>query len=138
VTPFSPPVLDRALHAVITSYVRQAGDQAAADSPYPVPVPLISRFRDLLGDRVQVVDHDESGTLEKVFERRLSEWKRWKRTRWDGQPSGADAPLLREAGEYAPGAIARLSWPTPTSLRNVDAECQAEITRLYLLEEEQE
>jgi len=138
VTPFSPPVLDRALHAVITSYVRQDGDRAAADSPYPVPVPLIDRFRDLLRERVQVVDDDESGTLERVFEKRLSEWKRWKRTRWDGQPSGADAPLLREAGEYAPGAIASLSWPTPTSLRNVDAECQAEITRLYLLEEEQE
>jgi hypothetical protein len=32
---------------------------------------------------------------------------------------------------------ARVSWSTPQSLRNVDAECQVEITQLYMLEEEE-
>jgi len=30
VTPFSPPALERALHAVLTVYARQAGSQAVA------------------------------------------------------------------------------------------------------------
>ena len=45
--------------------------------------------------------------------------------------------MLRRAGEYASRVAAQLSWPTPTSMRNIDAECQAEITRLYLLAEEE-
>jgi len=42
---------------------------------------------------------------------------------------------MRAAGGYASSTAARLSWPVPTSLRNVDAECRAEITAHYLLED---
>jgi hypothetical protein len=48
---------------------------------------------------------------------------------------GGDVPLLREAGAYVSPELAAISWPTPKSMRNVDAECQAEITTLYLRSE---
>jgi hypothetical protein len=44
-------------------------------------------------------------------------------------------PLMRPAGAYVTPDKARVSWPTPQSLRNVDAECQVEITQLYMLED---
>jgi hypothetical protein len=44
---------------------------------------------------------------------------------------------MRPAGAYVTPDNALVSWATPQSLRNVDAECQVEITRLYMLEEEE-
>jgi hypothetical protein len=133
VTPFSPPVLDRALHAVLIAYVRQLGEQNLL--PRPVPDDLIEAARELLEARVSVIDPAERDNLEAVFERRHEQWTRWGRIHWTGRGAEGDIPLMRAAGSYASSTAARLSWPVPTSLRNVDAECRAEITSHYLLDE---
>ena len=133
VTPFSPPVLDRALHAVIVAYVRQLGIEGAP--PRPVPEDLIAAAGDLLSARVSIVDPAEVENLEQVFQARYSEWKRWRRIEWT-QHAGGEIPLIRPAGSYATRAAARLSWSVPQSLRNVDAECRAEITTAYLHEDD--
>ena len=44
---------------------------------------------------------------------------------------------MRRAGVYVTPENARVSWATPQSLRNVDAECQVEITQLYMLGDEE-
>lgn len=133
VTPFSPPVLDRALHAVLVAYVRQLGVQDAG--PRPVPEGLIIAAGDLLTARVLVVDPAEADNLDRVFQARFSEWKRWQRIEWTHASDG-EVPLMRPAGSYATREEARLSWAVPQSLRNVDAECRAEITTTYLEEEQ--
>jgi len=138
VTPFSPPVLDRALHAVLVSYARQANSASTATSPYPYPPDVIDAFRRLLLPRVETVDKEEVSNFERVLERRSAEWRRWQRTKWKGGPQEQDPPLLRDPGQYAVPAWAKVSWPTPTSMRNVDAECQAEITHLYLTEKSED
>jgi hypothetical protein len=135
VTPFSPPVLDRALHAVITAYARQAGDDKVANDPYPYPDTLIEGLRDIILPRVRAVDGAEESNFQRVFDERSREWERWKRTRWTGSFQAEDIPLLRAAGEYVTRAAAKISWPTPQSMRDVDAECQVEITQLFLSEE---
>lgn len=135
VTPFSPPVLDRALHAIMAAYVRQAGDEEIAKSPDPYPDNLIEQLREILIPRIEAIDPDEVENFQRIFDKRASEWQRWQRTHWQGTRQTADdIPLLRVAGDYASPEWQRLSWATPTSMRNVDAECQAEITQLYLLE----
>ncbi len=136
VTPFSPPVLDRALHAIMAAYVRQAGSTALADSPHPFPEGMIEALKRILLPRVQVVDPEEVIAFERVFAKRAAEWKRWERTKWRSGPQDLDAALLREAGAYTNPGWADISWPTPMSMRNVDSECQAEITQLYLNQEE--
>ncbi len=133
VTPFSPPVLDRALHAIMVAYVRQEGSGAEAASPYPYPAKLLDALHDLLLPRVGVVDPAERDTFEAVFSRRKTEWQQWKRRLWAQKPKDEEIPLLRNAGEYASRGRTRLSWPTPLSMRDVDAECKAVITRLYAL-----
>ncbi|HAJ58090.1 MAG TPA: helicase [Cyanobacteria bacterium UBA8543] len=135
VTPFSPPVLDRALHAIMGAYVRQTGDGQIAKSPDPYPDNLIEQLREILIPRIEAIDPDEVENFQQVFDKRASEWQRWQRTRWQKTSQTVDdIPLLRVAGDYASPESQRLSWATPTSMRNVDAECQAEITQLYLLE----
>jgi hypothetical protein len=47
-------------------------------------------------------------------------------------------PLLREAGAYVPAVFQHVSWPTPQSMRNVDAEAQLEVTMYYLSVEDQD
>jgi hypothetical protein len=135
VTPFSPPVLDRALHAVLTAYTRQAGDDQIANDPYPFPATMVGRLRDMLLPRVRVVDAAEEKNFERVFDARAREWERWKRSRWVGSFEGEDVPLLRAAGEYVTKAAARISWSTPRSMRDVDTECQVQITQLFISEE---
>lgn len=135
VTPFSRPALDRAAHAVIASYVRQLGDSDQAESPYPFPAALVAAVSHILDQRASSVDPDELAALRRIIQRRGDEWQRWQRLKWAGALHAEDMPLMRPAGAYVTPEKARVSWATPQSLRNVDAECQVEITQLYMLEE---
>lgn len=137
VTPFSRPALDRAAHAVIAAYVRQLGDSDQAESPYPYPANLIASATGILEDRASSVDPDELSALRRIIAKRSDEWQRWQRLRWSGALHTEDMPLMRPAGAYVTPEKARVSWSTPQSLRNVDAECQVEITQLYMLEDEE-
>ena len=136
VTPFSAPALDRALHAVIAVYARQMGDDSISESPYPCPMDFIEQFQEIMLNRIQKVDPEEVPNFKKVFKKRINQWKRWERRLWSKKFDDAEVPLLREAGAYVPRQQANISWSTPMSMRNVDAECQIEITRLYLTEED--
>lgn len=85
--------------------------------------------------RIQLIDEAEIENFENVFKKRTSEWQRWQRINWEKKGSNStDIPLLRVAGGYASLELQRYSWSTPMSMRNVDAECQAEITNFYLNE----
>jgi Helicase conserved C-terminal domain len=132
VTPFSPPTLDRALHAIMAAHARFTGGEHIAERPYPFPAALLEKLRQLVLERVAFVDADEKENCDRLFSRRMSEWKRWEPSRWNADWQSSDSPLLREAGAYVPREWVQLSWPTPTSMRNVDAECEAVITTLYL------
>ena len=138
VTPFSPPALNRALHAVLAAYARQTGNQSVSESPYPYPRDLVERFRAVISRRSQVVDREEAANVERVFDRRAREWREWNRTEWSRRGQSEEIPQLRIPGEHASLEEERLSWATPTSMRNVDAECRAIITTLYLTEREDE
>jgi hypothetical protein len=138
VTPFSPPALDRALHAIMAAYARQAGDSELAYKPYPCPDDLLGELRQIILRRVEAVDPEEAPNFERVFDKRTQEWRRWERLLWQNYMQDGDTPLLRAAGAYVSRERANISWSTPQSMRNVDAEGQIEITQLYLTEGEDE
>ncbi len=135
VTPYSRPALERALHAVMVAYVRQCGTESQAKNPYPMPEEQLQALKALLLPRVKNIDQNELGTFERLFDARTEEWRRWERTRYSGSPFDDELPLMRPAGAYASPEHSRISWATPQSMRSVDAECQVEITTLYLNEE---
>ena len=134
VTPFAPPVLDRALHAVVCAYVRQTGRSDIG--PWPFPEDLVSKASQILRERVNFTDPAEIERLEQTLSQRLHEWQVWERIDWSASTWSADgrAPLLRRAGEWVPPEVERVTWQTPTSMRDVDAECIAEVTAAYTIE----
>lgn len=134
VTPFAPPVLERALHAVICALIRQTGQSELR--PWPMPEELFARAAELLADRVARVDPTEAMTLQRLLERRHREWSWGERTDWQGNSWTNDgrAPLLRRAGDWVPPPLEHVTWSTPTSMRNVDAECRIEVTTFYASE----
>lgn len=138
VTPFSPSVLDRALHGVMAAYAMQTGHEAIQESPHPYPSELIEQLRGILMPRVKSVDPNEVSYFEEVFNKRAREWRTRERTKWYTNSQSEDIPLMVRAGEFVPPERERLSWKTPTSMRNVDVECQATITAHYLADNEAE
>lgn len=135
VTPFSPAVIDRLLHAVMVGYVRQLGDTAKVDTPRPLPEEILNQLKEIVIRRVERTDPEELENVKRIFEKRLELWRRLSPVDWSGKAENGNYPLLRVAGEYADERSSRLSWATPMSLRNVDAQCQGDISVLYKLEE---
>jgi len=134
VTPFSPHAMERALHAALVAYVRSRGGASVIDSPHPVPEALLKRAGEILRRRVEIADPDELKEFDIMLERRIAEWRRWERLKWDSR-SVHEGFLLRPAGAFVERSEQRTSWPTPTSMRNVDAECQLEIGLLDVSDE---
>ena len=131
VTPFSPPSLERAAHALLIAYVRQKQRMGSAATPLPYPDAEVKNATALLTQRVARVDPGEAQSLAKVLARRAREWRTWQRSYWERQEDGSDY-LMRRYGEYVDAQNRNTTWPVPNSLRNVDAECSTVITSLYL------
>jgi len=135
VTPFSPPAVERALHAVLASVLRQSSDRNATERPIDVKPQAVERFGQLLLERVAAVDPDESDNVAEVFARRSDELSRWRRPRWGSYGDrDVDTAMLSAPSSELVRALTMFSWPTPLSMRNVDAECDLEVTSKYLLD----
>lgn len=128
VTPYSPPALDRGLHAVMAAYVRQFGEQDVALSPYPYPEKIIDELKEILLPRLEGIDKRELKNFKRVFEKRASEWRRWERSIWSAYGITDDDPLMVSAGSYVSERMKTKTWQTPMSMRSVDAECLCAIT----------
>jgi hypothetical protein len=133
VTPFAPPVLRRALHAVLIAWVRQRVDLPSVVSPYPVPDTALATAQAILERRVNKVDPEEAAALALVLASRIKEWETRLPGDWRRQTDSSEPGLMYSAGDYADPEQRRRSWAVPTSLRNVDAECQGVITGIYAL-----
>ncbi|GAA4616588.1 hypothetical protein GCM10023195_73800 [Actinoallomurus liliacearum] len=131
VTPFALPVMKRALHAALISYVRLVGGDGLL--PWPFPEQLTSEAAKILLDRAYKVDFNERKAAERTVNERLDEWEQWEPSEWRADARAGDPRngLMRFAGEPAPGQQTGTSWEVPASMRNVDAECKAAITRSY-------
>lgn len=137
VTPFSPPAIDRALHGIIVAAIRQMGNLShEADSPDPFPLEsntkLYKVIYEMIKERVEVVAPEELELVMKKFEERLNEWKVWNPAEYGGfSMATEDAPLIYQAGKSKQPSWGERSWPTVTSLRDVDASCQGDVTSFF-------
>lgn len=136
VTPFSTPALERGLHGALAAYIRQLGPLGSVDRPDIASTQLrqlLSAFTSLARARLDRVQHGERQDLDRVLDRRSTQWESWLPRRWEGEVTRdvRDVPLLRWPGRFATREVRGRSWLTPTSMRTVDAECRVSITGYY-------
>ena len=136
VTPFSPPAVDRALHGLVVALVRQLGDPRSASSPDPFPVALdgaiYTRIHAVLLDRIKVIAPEQESQIMVKLLQRLKQWEAWNPKEYGGfGKAPVDAPLMHPAGSAARADWNARSWPTLSSLRDVDASCEATVTTTY-------
>jgi hypothetical protein len=137
VTPFSAPAVDRALHGIIVAAVRQLGKidiEGAFPCPFPLEdgVKLKNIIESMIDDRVNEVAPDERNNVIEKIHQRLREWRVWDPAEYGGfgAPT-SNAPLMHPAGSVMLTEWTNRSWPTLSSLRNVDASCEAVITGFF-------
>ena len=138
VTPFSLPAVDRALHGIVVAAVRQLGrleHEGVHPDPFPLADGSVMRhlIEDMIRERVDFVTAGvETDAVMQRLQRRLDEWSAWNPDEYGGfgaQPE--HPPLMHPAGATPPPQWNNLSWPTMSSLRDVDASCEADITSWF-------
>ena len=133
VTPFSIPVRDRALHALIITLVRYWGNEQNRKHPdHVIDEELKSRIKTLITERVNEVDEDElDSTLIQIDEI----WQRWETLHAPKYGSifgeNNDDELMLPSSHNQFEDSCRRPFATPTSMRNVDSSCEAEVIIEY-------
>ena len=131
VTPFAAPVKERALHALLVTLVRYWGRPDTRDRPQPFPdAGLIEKIRSVIEERVTDIDPDEQDLTLKYFDEQVDRWQRVLPPIYGGFGSpSSDIPLMYPAGSEPLEDWIGRAWSTPSSMRNVDASCEAETIR---------
>ena len=142
VTPFSAPVRERALHAIMVGMMRLESDDRFNEDPPRFPDDgLIDKVRSVIENRVDDIDSEElDATLDRM-EYILQCWEDWNPRKWEPAKnpdwSYADpVPLMYSSGSHPNEAWGSRGIETPTSMRSVDASCEAEVlTNRYVPKE---
>ena len=133
VTPFAVPVRERALHALVVTLARFWGTDAERLHPNPAPrEALFDRIETVILDRVRRVDPDELDETRDMLEGIVADWRRVPPQRYgDFRPPDEEVPLMYPSGNQRLPAWLDRSIATPTSMRNVDASCDAQPIASY-------
>ena len=129
VTAFSAPVCDRALHALIIILCRFWGDKSLCDGPDDPPNPeLVNRIKITIRSRVETIDPNEWMRIDKLIDEIIRKWTVSPPSRYGGFGRiEEEMPLMYPAGSPQHPHWLKWPFPTPTSMRNVDAECAARL-----------
>ena len=133
VTPFSPPILERSLHALLVAGIRQLGDLRLVNNPSQIPHELIDRVRELIENKAfdLIKSDDDKDHFNYMMNKIIYQLKNRRKTQWDNwQNPGQDA-MLYNSGSYIEKKYKESAWSTQNSMRNVDATCEGEITSFY-------
>ena len=138
VTPFSAQLRERALHAIVFGLLRLRGDSSLNDDPPKLPsFGEIEEIKDIITERIEAVDADE---LEKTLEHVdsiIEKWEIQEPGKYQDFAAGDVLPLMFPAGTMRNAAWGKRGFPTPTSMRNVDASCEAMVLENGYFEEDE-
>ena len=127
VTPFAVPVRERALHALIIILCRYWGGPGLRDRPNrPPDDQLMQRVKRTIRERVLSVDPDEWPRTEEHIADIMRKWNDAPRSKYgDFRPPTEELPMMYPAGGQEHPSWPETPYPTPRSMRNVDASCSA-------------
>lgn len=127
VTPFAVPVRERALHALLVVLCRFWGDEKLRNRPNNPPnADIVQRIKKIIRERVMIVDPEEWPGTEALINSIVKKWSAAPPPRYGdfGTPS-EEIPLMYPAGGQQHPQWLNWPYPTPSSMRNVDADCAA-------------
>lgn len=129
VTPFAVPVRERALHAQLTTLARYWGGPALRDSPKPAPSEQVyGRIRESIVRRIMEIDPEEATAAGRMLDDFLQRWRAVEPPLYGTfGPPPQETPLLFPSGSEPRATWAGRSRATPSSMRNVDASCDASV-----------
>ena len=127
VTPFAVPVRERALHALVVILCRFWGDGDLRARPNHPPDPgVVHRIKETIRERVMSSDPDEWPGTENLIDAIVRKWSDAPPPRYGGfGPPSEEMPLMYPAGAQRHPLWYDWPYPTPSSMRNVDADCAA-------------
>lgn len=131
VTPFSLPVLERALHGVLVVLVRHLVRLSKPDQIDPESETLQELVHEI-ERRCSAIDPEHAGSLRAKLKTLISKWSSVRPSEWGGFGKPPELrPLMYPAGSEPLPVWAGSAWSTPSSMRNVDVECRAEVIASY-------
>jgi hypothetical protein len=150
VTPFTVQLLERALHGAFLVWIRnripvdQQNDPRSFSPAGSAARKSLAEFGDTMRARINLLFEDDPAAsmqsiavFDRVLRRRIEEWESvtvrdcshlavcWSNK--DLSDESGEMPLLRYYGEPCRVDWLPYIWPTPSSMRGVDAECPAAI-----------
>jgi len=130
VTPFSAPVIKRAMRGVVVAYLRMTTPMGAA--PKSVDSAKLIYILDHLRQRAGRLhlSADDLAYLDAEIKLILKEWEVYKGDDW-GNQEGSPNGILMVPSENK--SVVGYRWVVPVSMRNVDASVELEISRKYRL-----
>ena len=126
VTPFSSPLRERALHAILIGLIRLLGISDTYNDPKKFPnQDELDRLFEVIEDRVLSIDEDELENTSKHLNEIMTEWRNQLPQKYHDFRAESTVPLM-----YPAGTMPNIEWDgrgmaTPTSMRSVDASCEA-------------
>ena len=127
VTPFATPVRERALHALVVILCRFWGDDELRNRPsQPPSSELVQKIKESIQEKVMAVDPTEWPGTEQLIDEFIQRWSITRPARYGGfGPPDEEVPLIYPAGGQQHPFWQDWPYATPSSMRNVDAECSA-------------
>lgn len=129
VTPFSPQVRERALHAILIGLIRLQNNKAYNDSSprHPPTDDMLQSIISQIKNRVELIDSNELSDTNEYLTKILTLWRDWDPAVFADFMGGENLPLMYPASFNPNQNWGNRGFPTPTSMRNVDVECKIDI-----------
>ena len=129
VTPFSSQLRTRALHAIIIGILRLEADEDYNENQPQYPDESTREYiKDIIAERILDVDPDELDKTMEHIDYIFESWKDWQPDKFSDFSGGDKLPLMFPAGSMRNQEWGReRGFPSPTSMRNVDASCEARV-----------
>lgn len=134
ITPFSTPLRDRAMRALLVALVRQLSPITDVDNPQFVSRDSIfAEAESIILDRVSAVDNDELDSTSSQIRGLLSNWKTMNPQQYMSKTNDPVTPLIMRVNSKLGFEWDRKKiWEVPSSMRTVDAECQVKAISEYV------
>ena len=138
VTPFSSQLRERALHAIVFGLLRLRGDAELNQDPPKLPsFDEIEEIKDIIAERIEAIDADELDKTLNHIDSIIEKWEIQEPGKYQDFTAGDILPLMFPAGTMRNAAWGKRGFSTPTSMRNVDASCEAAVLENGYFEEDE-